>query len=593
MFLKFYLLQSIGEGATSKIFKALQEPIHRVVALKIPSFQKNQEILNPDEFLSEAILMAKLDHPNIVRIYDFGVSENRAFICMEYIEGPNLEGLIEARGPLSIGATVDLISQLLQGLAHAHRNGILHLDLSPANILIQKNGTVKLSDFGLAGKGSENLKGKIIGTPLYLSPEHIRGSLNEKADIFSCAGLIYFAATGKHLFEIERKNSEGLNNSEHQKEILRSIEGARENPPLKKIQALPQALGDLVLLAFQNLEIDSLLKKSRELWTEFSKDAAIGSLLQKEMQSDALALEAQYLAFREKGQHREAIALLEKIVKEFPQHPKLQEWLVTPSLITGVSDAPKTQTQVQTQEQAQQTAPGKVPSEGELQAQEANESPPNRMLWIGLFGLLALGILGVTLFSLRSHTKNNVSAAPRTTVLVENPANLSSQNPATIPSTIPSLSSSPNPTPNLSANPKPNLSPRSDSIPTQISTSALVKPSSETTPAKPNLKAKKKSPLEPAFVKPIPKEPTILNTKTAALSVTGPAGTHIVVNDTLQWVSPSPREGWILPSGLIRISLSIPGSANPIRSSLFVSADTLYNLLLDNEGGFSISRLPR
>jgi serine/threonine-protein kinase len=103
---KFYLVQLVGEGGTSRIFKALQQPINRIVALKIPSFADAGSILTPDEFLSEATLMARLEHANVVRIYDFGVHEDKAFICMEYVEGRNLMELTDAHGPLTAAAVL-------------------------------------------------------------------------------------------------------------------------------------------------------------------------------------------------------------------------------------------------------------------------------------------------------------------------------------------------------------------------------------------------------------------------------------------------------------------------------------------------------
>src|SRR5687767_13710241 len=90
---KFYVLELIGQGGTSEVYKALQQPINRMVALKVPNFPACEELLSPDEFLSEAMMMARLEHSQIVRIYDFGVQDDKAFICMEYVEGTDVVGL--------------------------------------------------------------------------------------------------------------------------------------------------------------------------------------------------------------------------------------------------------------------------------------------------------------------------------------------------------------------------------------------------------------------------------------------------------------------------------------------------------------------
>src|SRR5690606_16595772 len=129
---KFYLVQLVGEGGTSRIFKALQQPINRLVALKIPSFPRTGAILTPDEFLTEATLMGRLDHNNVIRIFDFGVHEDSAFICMEYVDGINLQEWTEGRGPLSLSAALAVGRQTLEGLRHSHSRGVLHLNLSPA-----------------------------------------------------------------------------------------------------------------------------------------------------------------------------------------------------------------------------------------------------------------------------------------------------------------------------------------------------------------------------------------------------------------------------------------------------------------------------
>ena len=161
---RFYLVQLIGEGGTSRIFKALQQPINRIVALKIPSFADAGQILTPDEFLSEATLMARLEHANVTRIYDFGVHEDKAFICMEYVDGWNLLELVEARGALPDSAVLAAGIQILEALSYAHSHDVLHLDLSPANVLVNRPGTAKLSDFGMAGKKTRSAEGRIVGT---------------------------------------------------------------------------------------------------------------------------------------------------------------------------------------------------------------------------------------------------------------------------------------------------------------------------------------------------------------------------------------------------------------------------------------------
>ncbi|HLP40403.1 MAG TPA: serine/threonine-protein kinase, partial [Fibrobacteria bacterium] len=259
---KFYLVQAIGEGGTSRIYKALQQPISRLVALKIPSFPAGGGVLTPDEFLSEATLMARLDHAGIVRIHDFGVEEGRAFICMEYVEGWNLQELVERFHPLPASAVLAIALQVLEALLHAHARGVLHQDLSPANVLISRAGSAKLADFGMAGKGASAPGGNVVGTPAVLSPEHVAGEpCTARSDLFSFGSLLYFMARGEPLFNPGEGNCRLM-------EAFREIEKARWQPPLDRLRALPVSLSRLVRSALEGGDPEAMLRDMRDLWVQ-------------------------------------------------------------------------------------------------------------------------------------------------------------------------------------------------------------------------------------------------------------------------------------------------------------------------------------
>ncbi|PLX41440.1 MAG: hypothetical protein C0608_05760 [Deltaproteobacteria bacterium] len=202
---RYEILGELGRGAMGVVMKARDTLLERPVAIKElpPRIAKDKELLG--RFRREATLLAKLNHPGIVQIYDFAEFEGNAWIIMEFVEGEELEAVLARKGKLAEGELLELSASIAEALSYAHSEGILHRDMKPANILISKKGTPKIADFGVARlsiAGNETKPGTILGSPIYMSPEQAAGkAADARSDLYSLGAIMYRAATGAPLFE--------------------------------------------------------------------------------------------------------------------------------------------------------------------------------------------------------------------------------------------------------------------------------------------------------------------------------------------------------------------------------------------------------
>jgi eukaryotic-like serine/threonine-protein kinase len=201
---KYHILELVGEGAMGVVYKARDSVLDRTVAVKV----MNDAIARQDElrtrFLREAQAAASLQHPNVVSIYDMGEVDGHLYIAMEFVQGADLEALMREHEPLSLQEKLDIIIDILSGLAFAHKRGIVHRDIKPANIRIAEDGRAKLMDFGVAHLTSSNLTstGASLGTPVYMSPEQITGGKATPAtDVFAVGAVLYEQLTGLKPFD--------------------------------------------------------------------------------------------------------------------------------------------------------------------------------------------------------------------------------------------------------------------------------------------------------------------------------------------------------------------------------------------------------
>jgi eukaryotic-like serine/threonine-protein kinase len=198
---QFRIVERIGSGGMATVFKAYQPTLDRYVAVKVlPAYHARDPIF-VKRFKQEARSVAKLAHPNIVQIHDFGEQDNITYIVMEYVEGGTLKDRLKQRA-LTVPEAVDFVIQAAEGLGCAHGHGIIHRDVKPANMLLRLDGHLLLSDFGIAKilEGTTNLTrvGTGIGTPQYMSPEQGTGQpVDRRSDIYSLGIVLYHALTGR------------------------------------------------------------------------------------------------------------------------------------------------------------------------------------------------------------------------------------------------------------------------------------------------------------------------------------------------------------------------------------------------------------
>ncbi|MCS6790135.1 MAG: protein kinase [Bacteroidia bacterium] len=205
---KYEILQVLGEGGMGIVYKALQKPLNRPVAMKViaPHLARNPQIR--ERFANEAVVLARLNHPNIVTLYDFVQTSDALYIIMEFLEGKPLYELTQA-GPLPLSQVKDYFCQVLEAFAYAHRHGIVHRDIKPSNIMITAEGRVKVLDFGIARllQSDHGLTrtGARVGTLLYMSPEQVKGEKNvdARSDIYSLGVVLYEMLSGSPPYPVD------------------------------------------------------------------------------------------------------------------------------------------------------------------------------------------------------------------------------------------------------------------------------------------------------------------------------------------------------------------------------------------------------
>jgi len=204
-FAQFAIQELLGHGGMGVVYKARQLGLERPVALKIINPEAADDPQFADRFAREARAMARLNHPNIVAVYDFGMAGDLYYLAMEYVEGANLRQVIR-KGDLEPRQALAMVGQVCDALQYAHDEGVVHRDIKPENILLDKKGRVKIADFGLAkmlrkppAEATLTVPGQAMGTPDYMAPEQRErfGEVDHRADIYSLGVVFYEMLTGE------------------------------------------------------------------------------------------------------------------------------------------------------------------------------------------------------------------------------------------------------------------------------------------------------------------------------------------------------------------------------------------------------------
>lgn len=197
---RYRIEKVIGVGGMAIVFKATDLLMRRVVAVKILKDEISADEQAVKRFVNESKAVAMLSHPNIVNIYDVSVRENVKYIVMEFIEGITLTSYMKHREVLNLREIISYTTQILRALEHAHKKGIVHRDIKPQNIMLIKNGIIKVTDFGIAklpNAETISMTDKAIGTVYYISPEQVTGGeIDRRSDIYSLGVMMYEMATG-------------------------------------------------------------------------------------------------------------------------------------------------------------------------------------------------------------------------------------------------------------------------------------------------------------------------------------------------------------------------------------------------------------
>lgn len=239
---KYQIQGVLGRGAMGVVYKGYDPNIARPVAIKtihksLLATEMGQELLQ--RFRNEAQAVGRLTHSNVVSIFDFDIEEGMPFFVMELVEGRELKSLIKEGHRFSVEEIVDIIGQILDGLAYTHGLGIVHRDIKPANIFIlDSGGTVKIADFGIARVDNSELTqvGSVLGTPSYMSPEQCTGShVDARSDLFSVGVLMYELLTGRKAFKGDNSNT-----------IMHNVVHGEPQNPTDLNGDLPKAFDSLV-----------------------------------------------------------------------------------------------------------------------------------------------------------------------------------------------------------------------------------------------------------------------------------------------------------------------------------------------------------
>jgi len=257
---RYEILLLLGRGGMGAVYKARDLELDRFVALKLirPELARNPEVLR--RFKQELILARQVTHKNVIRIFDLGQSDGIKFITMDFVEGQDLRSILREKGKIPPSESATIMLQICRALEAAHAEGVIHRDLKPQNIMLDRNGRVHVMDFGIARSAylpGMTETGALIGTPEYMSPEQARGEkLDERSDVFSLGVIFYEILTGKSPYYADTPLA-----------TLWKRMQEKAAPPVDLDPSLPRKLSDIVVKAVE-IEPEKRFATAREMAQE-------------------------------------------------------------------------------------------------------------------------------------------------------------------------------------------------------------------------------------------------------------------------------------------------------------------------------------
>ena len=240
---RYEILERVGSGGMADVYKGKDHKLNRFVAVKVLKSDYRSDEIFIQKFLSEAQAAAGLMHPNVVNVYDVGQDRGLYYMVMELVEGITLKDYIEKKGQLSANETISISIQMATGIQAAHDQHIIHRDIKPQNIIISKDGKVKVTDFGIARAttSTQTISTNVMGSVHYTSPEHAKGgNVDEKSDIYSAGITMYEMITGHVPFDGDSTVSVAI---KHLQEEIPS--------PVKEVPEIPYSLECIILKCTQ------------------------------------------------------------------------------------------------------------------------------------------------------------------------------------------------------------------------------------------------------------------------------------------------------------------------------------------------------
>ncbi len=311
---QYEILDRIGEGGMSTVFTARRLPDGQTVALKILREQYATDVEFVERFQREAKAVSELNHPHMVRVYDSGIDGDVHYIAMEYVQGENLKELLRARGRLEPEEATGIVAQVCEALEFAHGHGIVHRDIKPQNIMLTREGQVKVTDFGIARAASAatiTQAGTVLGSVQYLSPEQARGAIvGRAADIYALGVVLYEMVTGRLPFDGDTP-------------VAIAIKHIHQMPPR------PRALVPILPARLEGIILHAIAK------SPYDRYRSAG-----ELRSDLLGQSDLWMSAPSGPPEEEAPTVVLRPGPRLQLHPRLRELLqdrqVSPSLVAGV-----------------------------------------------------------------------------------------------------------------------------------------------------------------------------------------------------------------------------------------------------------------